>query len=87
VRILPEGCEAVVDPRSWPLPPLFRLLQDAGGISTDEMRDVFNLGIGMIAVAPPNVVDAVCAAAAHEAIETWVIGDVRAGAKGVRFSH
>ncbi len=87
VRILPEGCEAVVDPRSWPLPPLFRLLQDAGSVSTDEMRDVFNLGVGMIAVVPPNAVDGVRAAAAHDAVETWVIGDVRAGAKGVRFSH
>ena len=50
VRILPEGCQALVDPTSWDLPPLFTTLQQAGGISTEEMRDVFNLGIGYCAV-------------------------------------
>ncbi|HSB55959.1 MAG TPA: phosphoribosylformylglycinamidine cyclo-ligase, partial [Gemmatimonadales bacterium] len=45
VRILPEGCEAVVDPTSWEIPPLFTTLQRAGQISTEEMRDVFNLGV------------------------------------------
>src|SRR5688500_11913061 len=45
VRILPSGCQAVVDQASWDLPPLFSTLQQAGGISTEEMRDVFNLGV------------------------------------------
>ena len=38
--------------RRWELPPLFATLQQAGGISTDEMREVFNLGVGLIAVLP-----------------------------------
>jgi phosphoribosylformylglycinamidine cyclo-ligase len=44
VRILPADCEAIVDPSSWQLPPLFAALQQGGRISTDEMREVFNLG-------------------------------------------
>ena len=58
VRILPAECEAVVDPASWELPPLFAALQRAGQISTEEMRDVFNLGVGLIAVLPPAAVEA-----------------------------
>src|ERR1044071_6430190 len=48
VRLLPEGCQAVVDPSSWTIPPLYALLQRAGEVSVEEMRAVFNLGVGMI---------------------------------------
>lgn len=85
VRVLPEGCEAVVDARSWNWPPLFRLLQDAGKVSTEEMRDVFNLGAGMIAVLPADAVGAAQAAASADGVGTWVMGEVRAGTTGVRF--
>jgi phosphoribosylformylglycinamidine cyclo-ligase len=87
VRVLPAGCEAVVDPASWPLPPLFATLQQAGQISTDEMRDVFNLGIGMIAVLPPDAVAQAQAAAATDGVATWVIGEIRRGDAAVRFGR
>jgi len=86
VRVLPEGCEAVVDATAWPRPALFRFLQEAGGIAEDEMRDVFNVGVGMIAVVPPGEVDAVRAAASAAGDETWLIGEVRAGPRAVRFA-
>jgi phosphoribosylformylglycinamidine cyclo-ligase len=85
VRVLPQGAEAVIEERSWPIPPLFQLLQSAGGVSTDEMRDVFNLGIGLIAVLPAGEVDAAVRAATSAGVRTWRIGDVRAGRTGVRF--
>jgi phosphoribosylformylglycinamidine cyclo-ligase len=87
VRILPSGCEAVVDPGSWELPPLFATLQQAGQISTDEMRDVFNLGIGMIAVLPASAVPAARAAASADGVATWVIGEIRRGDTAVRFDR
>jgi phosphoribosylformylglycinamidine cyclo-ligase len=86
VRVLPEGCEAVVDSKSWEWPPLFRTLQSGGKVATEEMRDVFNLGVGLIAVLPAKEVDAVQSAARGAGVETWVLGEVRAGTKGVRFS-
>jgi phosphoribosylformylglycinamidine cyclo-ligase len=86
VRILPEGCEAVVDPDSWELPPLFRTLQQAGGVSTDEMRDVFNLGVGLIAVVPPEALVPVRAAAAADGVATWLLGEIRPGPRAVRFA-
>jgi phosphoribosylformylglycinamidine cyclo-ligase len=86
VRILPEGCEALVDPTSWDLPPLFTTLQQAGGISTEEMRDVFNLGVGLIAVLPAHSVDAARAAAAADGVTTWTMGEIRPGPRAVRFA-
>jgi phosphoribosylformylglycinamidine cyclo-ligase len=49
-RILPEGCAAEVDRRSWQVPPLFPLLQQHGKIADDEMFRAFNMGIGLIIV-------------------------------------
>ncbi len=83
VRILPPGCEAVVQQRSWTLPPLFRLLQDAGKVSSAEMHDVFNLGVGMIAVLPPGQVGAAETAAANDGVKTWLLGEIRSGSGGV----
>lgn len=87
VRILPPGCEATVDPSTWVLPPLFRILQQAGGVSVDEMRDVFNLGVGLIAVLPPDAVAAARAAADADGVATWIMGDVRRGQRAVRFAQ
>ena len=87
VRILPPGCEATVDSSSWVLPPLFRVLQQAGGVSVDEMRDVFNLGVGLIAVLPPDAVVAARAAAGADGVATWIMGDVRRGQRAVRFAQ
>ena len=84
-RVLPEGCEAVVEARAWPWPPLFRVLMRAGDISLGEMRRVFNLGIGLIAVAARDDAEAVTAAAARAHVDTWLIGEVRAGPPGVTF--
>lgn len=87
VRVLPAGCEAVVDPDSWQMPPLFALLQRAGQVGTDEMRDVFNLGVGLIAVLPTDAVPAAQAAAAADGVATWVMGEIRSGEPAVRFTR
>ena len=87
VRVLPEGCQAVVDAGGWPWPPVFRVLTRVGKVSIDEMRRVFNLGIGMIAVVARDDVDAVVQAADRAKIPAWMIGEVHAGKTGVRFSE
>ena len=86
VRILPQGTTAVVDPGAWELPPLFRLLQQAGHVSDAEMRDVFNLGIGMIAVLPSEAVPAAREAAHADQVETWLIGNIHSGPCSVTFA-
>ncbi|MEO8201008.1 MAG: phosphoribosylformylglycinamidine cyclo-ligase [Gemmatimonadota bacterium] len=86
VRILPPQCQAVVNPAHWEMPPLFRFLQQAGQISSNEMQNVFNLGIGMIAVLPPDGVAAAQKAARVDGVDTWIIGEIRPGPCAVTIS-
>jgi phosphoribosylformylglycinamidine cyclo-ligase len=67
------------------VPPIFRLLADAGRVSDDEMYRVFNMGVGMIAALPSDDVAQVCSAAARAGVETWIVGEVVSG-DGVRLT-
>jgi len=58
-RILPEGCAAEIDLMAWTVPPIFRLLQQRGGIAPDEMRRAFNMGIGLIVACQSRMADRV----------------------------
>ncbi len=49
-RVLPAGLGVIIDASAWEVPPIFRLIQERGNVDLDEMRRVFNLGIGMLAV-------------------------------------
>jgi phosphoribosylformylglycinamidine cyclo-ligase len=49
-RILPKNCDAVVETRSWRVPPIFQTLQENGDVDPPEMYQVFNMGIGMVAI-------------------------------------
>src|SRR5215467_3438699 len=49
-RILPRNCDAVIETKSWRVPPIFQILQENGGVELQEMYQVFNMGIGMAAV-------------------------------------
>jgi phosphoribosylformylglycinamidine cyclo-ligase len=86
-RVLPEGSEAVVEAGSWAWPPVFRILKTAGDVSIAEMRRVFNLGIGMIAVVARDDVDEVRRVAERATVRTWIIGEIKPGKSGVRFSE
>ncbi len=55
-RILPEGVAAHIKKRSWDILPIFKLIQKTGNIKEAEMYQVFNMGIGMTIVCPPQQV-------------------------------
>jgi phosphoribosylformylglycinamidine cyclo-ligase len=80
-RVLPAGCEVEIDPESWEIPPLFRLIQGLGRVAMQEMRRVFNLGMGMLAIVDPGE----AAALAARCGEARRIGRVVPGARRVRF--
>lgn len=86
VRILPDHLSATIESGAWTWPPLFQVVQRGGRISTEEMRAVFNLGIGLIAVLPASAVGSARAAAASHGIDTTVLGAIVTGHKEVRFS-
>ena len=50
--ILPDDLAAEINNGSWPVLPIFQLIQQKGGISDEEMYRVFNMGLGMVAVCP-----------------------------------
>ncbi|ROL57380.1 phosphoribosylformylglycinamidine cyclo-ligase [Bacteroidetes/Chlorobi group bacterium Naka2016] len=58
-RIIPNGLTLKVDWNSWEVPPIFHLIQKLGDVPEEEMRTVFNLGIGLILVVSKSNVDKV----------------------------
>jgi len=54
-RCLPEGLKVDVDYNAWERPEIFNVIQEAGEIEEEEMRRVFNLGIGFCLVVPPDI--------------------------------
>jgi phosphoribosylformylglycinamidine cyclo-ligase len=81
VRVLPPGVQAVLDAGSWPWPPLFRVLMRGGQVSRDEMRRVFNLGVGMIAAVGRDDVETVVRSADRAQVPAWIIGEIRPAKK------
>jgi phosphoribosylformylglycinamidine cyclo-ligase len=77
-RVLPDGCTAVVDYDAWQRPPLFDLIQREGNVPEADMRQTFNLGVGLVAVVRSGNVDEV-RRVLHELEEAPVrIGEVEA---------
>ena len=54
-RCLPEGLSVEVDYNAWTLPDIFKKIQKAGEIEEDEMKRIFNMGIGFCIVVPPDI--------------------------------
>jgi len=75
-RILPQGCQARVQKNSWPVPPIFHVIQRVGSVAEDEMARVFNMGIGMILVVSPTDVDRMLAHMTDQEEKGFVIGDI-----------
>jgi len=49
-RVLPKNCDAVIDTKSWRVPPIFEMIREKGDVDLAEMYQVFNMGIGMVAI-------------------------------------
>ena len=84
-RVLPAGCRAVLRSAAWAerRPPVFRALQQAGGVAEAEMFRTFNMGIGYVVVVRPAVADSVSARLRAAGEEVLPIGEVMAGERGV----
>ncbi|MBI3456291.1 MAG: phosphoribosylformylglycinamidine cyclo-ligase [Candidatus Rokubacteria bacterium] len=85
-RVLPVGCRAVVRRRTWPIPPIFGFLQEAGRITDAEMLRVFNMGVGFVCVVPPDAVSRVQTSLRANAVPSWEIGVITRGARGVSYA-
>ena len=82
-RMLHDGVKAVIEKDSYPVLPIFKLLQAKGGIEDHMMYNTYNMGIGMVLSVNADDVDATLAAIEAAGEKPYVIGHVEAGDKGV----
>ncbi len=82
-RMLREGVLAVIRRDSYPVPPIFRLLAEKGGIAEQMMYNTYNMGIGMILAVAPEQAEAAMAAAKAAGETPYEIGVIADGEKGV----
>ena len=82
-RMLPDGVRAVVEKGSYPIPPIFKMLQEDGDIAEEMMYNTYNMGIGMMLALDPADVDKAMEAMKAAGEEPHIVGKIEAGEKGV----
>jgi phosphoribosylformylglycinamidine cyclo-ligase len=85
-RVLPGDCDAIVHSGTWERPRIFDEIQAAGAVDEDEMAQVFNLGLGMLAVVPGNAIDAALDAIRGTGHDAWPVGEITPGHGRVRMT-
>lgn len=75
-RIIPKGMGIKIDRTSYPLPKIFKALQEIAGIDDRKMCNTFNMGIGMVLAVDPSIKDAVVKELKTLGEEAYVIGEV-----------
>ena len=84
-RALPSDVDALIDRSSWQVPPLFRFLQNHGGVADDEMDRVFNMGVGYCLVVRPSFADAVARKLEKSGETVFRMGEITSGSGQVRY--
>ena len=75
-RCLPKGLKVEVDYESWERPEIFDIIKKNAAVEEDEMRNIFNLGIGYCLIVPPDTtVDTEVKIWGHD-LRSWIIGEV-----------
>ena len=82
-RMLPDGVAARVKKDSYPVLPIFKLLQKKGGIEDQMMYNTYNMGLGMVLAVDPADVDAMMKAIKEAGETPYVVGEIIAGDKNV----
>lgn len=82
-RMLPDGMQAVIHKDSFPVPPVFSLIAETGRIPERDMFNTFNMGIGMVAVVPPEQADEALRVLKEAGETAFQIGEIAAGDGGV----
>lgn len=85
IRILPENLDARIDTSSWGLPPIFELIQQRSGIEDEEMRRIFNMGIGMTVMVADADVDQAIGKLEESGEKAFVCGKLEGGSGRVRY--
>ncbi|SHF32995.1 phosphoribosylformylglycinamidine cyclo-ligase [Desulfofundulus australicus DSM 11792] len=84
-RILPRGTAAVVERRSWPVPPVFSLIQSIGRVAEEEMLRTFNMGLGLVMVVPEEQAGAVLEYLLQRGEKAYLVGEIAGGEREVKY--
>ena len=85
-RVLPEGCQAVIDAGAWPVPPIFRVIQEGGQVEEPEMRRTFNMGLGYLLVVRAGDADRAAGSLTAAGERVYEVGEIRHGTRSVRYA-
>ena len=83
-RVLPKNCDVVIRKGSWDMLPIFKIIEARGGVPDAELYQVFNMGIGMVAIVSADKADAVLKFIHAQKHKAWLIGEVVKGNGGAR---
>ena len=83
-RVLPKNCDVVIHKNSWDMPPIFRIIAEKGGVPEAELYQVFNMGIGMVAIVSADKAAAILKLIHGQKHKAWLIGEVVRGKNEVR---
>jgi phosphoribosylformylglycinamidine cyclo-ligase len=78
-RILPADCSVTIERRTWPIPPIFSLIQERGNVPDPEMFRTFNMGIGYVAIVAAEQAPALAHRLNAAGESAYIIGDVHRG--------
>lgn len=78
-RIIGDGVTALIRKGSWPVPPVFTMLQELGNIPDDEMRKTFNLGVGYVIVMPEKASELSISRLKQCGFDAYRIGTIEKG--------
>ena len=78
-RVLPKSCDVVLRRGSWPVPPLFQILERHGRVPEAELYQVFNMGIGMTLIVASDKATTILKFIQGQKQKAWLIGEVVRG--------
>jgi phosphoribosylformylglycinamidine cyclo-ligase len=78
-RVLPRNCDVVIRKGSWDMLPIFKIIVEKGGVPETELYQVFNMGIGMVAIVSADKTDAILKFIRGQKHKAWLIGEVVKG--------
>ena len=81
-RVIPSSCHVQIDRTTWQPAPIFELIRKLGEISQPDLEATFNMGVGMVAVLPPDSVDEAVRLLAERGLRAWVCGSVTSAGAG-----
>ena len=75
-RVLPDDTKAVIDQKSWQLPPVFQWLQKNGNVEINEMYRTFNCGVGMVLITSAEESENIIATLKQQNEHAWLLGTI-----------